>query len=74
MFKEDLVEALKKKLEDDCGDATLFQAVAKLMNDEKLTSEEFSEIYQTIRKEGPQIKYVHPENWDQTEEEQEDDS
>jgi hypothetical protein len=63
MFKEDLLGTLKRVLEANGTDSETAQAISKLQSEQKLSSKEFLQIYDALRKEGPHTRYQHPENW-----------
>ncbi len=59
MFKSRLLDALRyRSLEKPDGEIS--QAVAKMENQERLSTEEFLKVYETLWREGPIIKYQSP--------------
>jgi hypothetical protein len=63
MFKERLLEALKLSQNVDKPDEETLQAMTKIKNRKKLSSQEFLKVYDTIRKEGPKTAYQNPNSW-----------
>jgi hypothetical protein len=63
MFKERLIEALKLSQNGDKPDEETLQAMTKIQNRKKLSSQEFLKVYDTIRKEGPKTVYQNPNSW-----------
>lgn len=57
---ENLIEVLggKKQLKDNKR-----RVLNKLKKQEKLTSDEFWLVYNTIWQKGPEIKYKNPDKW-----------
>ena len=60
MFRDKVVEALKSKNGDD---KKTIQTMNKIENQKRLSSEEFFQVYDTLRKEGPYVKYHNPDSW-----------
>jgi len=63
MFKERLIETLKLSQNGDKPDEETLQAMIKIQNRKKLSSQEFLKVYDTIRKEGPKTAYQNPNSW-----------
>ncbi len=63
MFKERLIETLKYSDNTNKLDEITLQAIAKIQNQKKLSSEEFLKVYDSIRQEGPKITYQEPNSW-----------
>jgi hypothetical protein len=63
MFKERLLETLKSSQNKGKIDEETLQAMAKIQNHKRLSSEEFLRVYDTIRKEGPKTTYQNPNSW-----------
>jgi hypothetical protein len=57
--KQRLVDALKNSIESN---GHISQAMSKIEKEEKLSSKEFFEIYDSLWREGPTIRYVNPDN------------
>ena len=61
IFSESLIKILNKKsnkLKKDNVDV-----VNKLRKKERLSSDEFWSVYNSIRQEGPEVKYQNPNKW-----------
>ncbi len=69
VFKEDLLYALKKKRKENTSDKETDEAIRKIEDQKRLTSEEFIRIYDAIRRDGPISTYKTPDNWSQVEKE-----
>jgi hypothetical protein len=63
MFKERLIETLKFSHNTNKPDEETLQAIIKIQNRKKLSSEEFLKVYDTIRQEGPKAAYQNPNSW-----------
>jgi DNA relaxase NicK len=63
MFKERLLEKLKLSQNGNNPDEKTVQAMTKIQNHKRLSSQEFLKVYDTIWKEGPKTVYQHPDNW-----------
>jgi hypothetical protein len=63
VFKERLLETLKSSQNKGKIDEETLQAMAKIQNHKRLSSEEFLKVYDTIRKEGPKTTYQNPNSW-----------
>ena len=63
MFKERLLDALKLSQNLDKPDEETLQAIIKIQNRKKLSSQEFLKVYDTLRKEGPKTAYQNPNSW-----------
>ena len=61
MFKERLLEALKSSSAEENKKTT--RAIEKIKNQKRLSSEEFLKIYDTLWKQGPELKYQSPDAW-----------
>lgn len=62
IFEKKLIRILtrkkKSKLKED-----IIRVVDKLKRQERLTDGEFWRVYESIRQEGPEVKYQNPQNW-----------
>ena len=63
MFKERLLETLKRSQNGNKTDEVTLQTMTKIQNHKKLSSEEFLKVYDAIRKEGPKTAYQNPDSW-----------
>ena len=63
MFKERLLDALKLSQNRDKPDEETLQAISKIQNSKKLSSQEFLKVYDTLWKEGPKTAYQNPNSW-----------
>ncbi len=63
MFKERLLEALKRSQNEEQPDQTLQIAVTKIQKQKRLSSEEFLKGFDAIWKEGPKTAYQNPNAW-----------
>jgi hypothetical protein len=63
VFINDLLVTIKRLQRNTQIDDTTLQAINKLQSNQKLATEEFFEIYEFIRKDGPKIEYQSPEKW-----------
>lgn len=63
MFKERLIETLKLSYNTNKPDEETVQAITKIQNRKKLSSEEFFKVFDTIRQEGPKTTYHNPNSW-----------
>lgn len=63
VFINDLLVTIKRLQRSTKLEVTTLQAINKLQSNQKLTTEEFFEIYEVIRKDGPKIEYQSPEKW-----------
>ena len=61
---ERLLNALNKKTEGPQLSLSLSKGMKKLVERKKLNSHEFHEIYASLFKPGPFVKYVSPEKWE----------
>jgi len=62
IFAEKLKEILtRKEKEQPAGDRKTI--MDKLEKHERLTDGEFWSVYESIHKEGPEVKYSYPNNW-----------
>lgn len=66
MFKERLLEALKRSQTEQQPDQTLQTAATKIQKQRRLSSEEFQKGYDAIWKEGPKTVYQNPNAWRRT--------
>jgi hypothetical protein len=61
MFKDRLLEALKRsKSRSKCDDETA-RAIAKMGSQIRLSSQEFLKVYDTMWQEGPRVKHQTPD-------------
>ena len=63
MFKERLLDALKVSQNGDKPDEEALQAIVKIQNHKKLSSQEFLKVYDIIRQEGPKTVFQTPNSW-----------
>jgi hypothetical protein len=63
MFEERLLESLKISQNGNKLDDETIQIINKIQNHEKLTSQEFQKVWETIWKEGPKTVYNNQECW-----------
>ena len=63
MFKNRLLETLKRSKKGDKPDDETLRAISKIQEHKRLSSEEFLKVYDTIWQEGPKTGYKNPENW-----------
>lgn len=61
MFKDRLLDALKSKKNMLESDEKMSRAMSKIQKQKRLSSEEFLEVYDSLRCEGPQMKYLNPD-------------
>ena len=66
MFKERLLETLKRSQNRNKPDEETLQTMTKIQNHKKLSSQEFLKVYDAIRKEGPKTAYQNPNSWRKT--------
>jgi hypothetical protein len=63
MFKNRLLETLKRSKNGDATDDETLRAMAKIQEHKRLSSQEFQKVYDTIWQEGPKTGYKNPDNW-----------
>ena len=63
MFKDRFLEALKGKQTQERPDEEMSIIMAKIHEEKRLSSEEFSKVYDSLWKEGPAVKYRSPDAW-----------
>jgi len=63
MFKNRLLETLKRSQNGQTPDDETFQAMVKIQNHKRLSSQEFLKVYDTIWQEGPKTFYKNPDAW-----------
>ena len=63
MFEERLLESLKASQNSSKPNDETTQIITKIQNHEKLSSQEFQKVWETIWKEGPKTAYQNPECW-----------
>ena len=63
MFEERLLESLKTSQNGSNPDDETMQIITKIQNNERLSSQEFQKVYETIWKEGPKTAYKKSECW-----------
>jgi hypothetical protein len=66
MFKERLLETLKRSQNEKTPDEKTLQTLTKIQNHKKLSSKEFLNVYDSIWKEGPKTTYQNPDAWRKT--------
>jgi hypothetical protein len=66
MFEEKILERLKVSQKGSKPDDERSQIMIKLQKHERLTSQEFEKVYETIWKDGPKMVYQKPEDWRKT--------
>jgi hypothetical protein len=57
MFKDRLLEALKHSKDRSKDDDETARAIAKMGNQERLSSQEFFKVYDSLWQEGPGVKH-----------------
>ena len=60
MFKDRVLDALKLK---NAEDKKTIRAMTKIESRKRLSSDEFLSVYNTLRKDGPTVKYQKPDSW-----------
>lgn len=63
MFKDMLLNALMRVQKEENANKETLQAIGKIQNQKRLSSDEFLKVYETIWREGPKIKYQSPDSW-----------
>jgi hypothetical protein len=63
MFKNRLLETLKRYKNGNKPDDETFRAMAKIQENKRLSSQEFLKVYDTIWQEGPKTFYKNPDSW-----------
>ena len=63
MFEEKLLESLKATQNGSNPDDETTQIITKIQNHERLSSQEFQKVWETIYKEGPKTAYQNPICW-----------
>ncbi len=64
MFNDEFLNSIRQALESNGSDPKLLEALNKITKGERLDSEQFQQVYEAIRKEGPpKMKYQDPDNW-----------
>ena len=61
MFKDRVLDSLKQTVTDGALDGEISRAIEKIENKERLSSQEFLKVYDTLWKEGAPIKYQNPD-------------
>lgn len=62
MFEDKIISALKdRKNTEKLEDKEIFQAMAKIKKQKRLSSQEFLKVYNTLWQEGPTIQYQNPD-------------
>jgi len=64
MFKNRLLETLKRSKKGNEHDDETLRAIVKIQEHKRLSSQEFLKIYDAIWQEGPKTEYKSPENWE----------
>jgi hypothetical protein len=67
MFKERLLETLKRSQNENKPNEETVQTMTKIQNHKTLTSKEFQNAYDLIWKEGPKTTYQNPGSWRKSE-------
>jgi hypothetical protein len=67
MFKENLLDALKKTQKENTPNQGALETIKKIQNEQRLSSEEFLRVFDAIRKDGPNTNYKMPKNWSRPE-------
>jgi hypothetical protein len=62
IFEKKLIRILTRKKESKLKE-DMIRVVDKLRKQERLTDGEFWRVYESIRQEGPEVKYQNPQNW-----------
>ena len=63
MFKNRLLETLKRSKNGDEPDDETLRAMVKIQEHKRLSSQEFLKIYDAIWQEGPKAEYKNPDSW-----------
>lgn len=63
MFKDKLLNALKRSKNSEKDEEETLQAIAKIERQKRLSSKEFLKVYDTLWKEGPSVKFQSPDAW-----------
>jgi uncharacterized protein (UPF0335 family) len=58
---EKLLKALKSMKNND---RKIMRAIAKIEKQKRLSKEEFTKVYNSLWKEGPPVKFQHPDSWE----------
>lgn len=58
-MKDRLIDSIKNKSEDET-DKEIAQAVTKIENQKRLSSQEFLKVHEKLWQKGPSIKYQNP--------------
>ncbi len=61
MLKQRLIDALKTKGDSLESNGQISQAMLKIEKEKKLSSKEFLEVYNSLWKAGPAIRYINPD-------------
>ena len=64
MFREDLLDALKQKVKENESNKEAKNIINKIETQKRLSSKEFLQVFDAIRKDGPTTKFKTPENWE----------
>jgi phage gp16-like protein len=56
MFRDKILETLNRSKTNDQEDEKTIRAIDKIQRQERLSSEEFLKVYDTLWKEGPKVK------------------
>jgi hypothetical protein len=60
MSRERVLDALKLR---NAEDKKTVRAMRKIETQKRLSSDEFLSLYDTLRKDGPTVKYQKPDSW-----------
>ena len=63
MFKNRLLETLKRSNNGNKPDDETLRAMAKIQEHKRLSSQEFQKVYDAIWQEGPETAYKNPDEW-----------
>jgi hypothetical protein len=63
MFKDKLLETLNRSKTNDKEGKKKIKAIGKIQRQKRLSTEEFLKVYDTLWKEGPEVKYQSPDEW-----------
>lgn len=63
IFKKELIRLLTRKKKGKLKEDRI-RVIDKLKKQERLTDDEFWRVYESIRQEGPEVKYQNPQNWE----------
>ena len=62
ILKKKIIKILGRKRKGESQEDRV-RVVNKLRKKERLTGDEFWNVYELIRQEGPQVNFANPDNW-----------